>query len=319
MQTEEEKIKRCIQYLNQELSEEQGISFEIDMLFDQELNKLYTRYHKIWGNYPTNSEVLASSYQKKRFALSFSKPYLYVASIAVFMVVGLLFLFSYSSSATTSETVLKQTFTNYTPVNKRIRLEDGSLVVLRPDTEITTYFNDDKRLLCLEGEAYFEVAHEAQRKFIVRHLDFDVEVLGTVFSVNTNTRTKEIALISGKVVAKLNNGTTIELAPNEKLLWKPKVGELKKTKLEVSTQLNWLSDVDLTFNQDPLIDALDKIERYYQCTIIVEDQALKKLKVTGSFTHLSLEELLTSLSFITHTSIQTNPNNVYKLTPHDFK
>lgn len=67
----------------------------------------------------------------------------------------------------------------------RFTLPDGSVVWLNSETKLTypNQFADDRRLVSLEGEAYFEVAKDAKKPFVVQAGEIDVEVLGTCFDL----------------------------------------------------------------------------------------------------------------------------------------
>lgn len=70
----------------------------------------------------------------------------------------------------------------------RFSLPDGSVVWLNSETKLTypSQFASDKRLVSLEGEAYFEVAKDTKKPFVVQAGEIEVEVLGTSFILPVN-------------------------------------------------------------------------------------------------------------------------------------
>lgn len=77
------------------------------------------------------------------------------------------------------------------------------MVWLNSETKLTypNQFADDRRLVSLEGEAYFEVAKDAKKPFVVQAGEIDVEVLGTCFDLDSYSSGEFVktALLSGSV------------------------------------------------------------------------------------------------------------------------
>ncbi|MBP1637785.1 MAG: putative anti-sigma factor, partial [Bacteroidetes bacterium] len=103
-----------------------------------------------------------------------------------------------------------------------ITLPDGSKAWLNSQSKLTysTDFNIKKRELKLDGEAYFEVAHNPRKPFIVRSNDMEVEALGTAFGMQAYNEDKLISsiLMRGKVLVTTPDGNTI-LKPNERIMY----------------------------------------------------------------------------------------------------
>lgn len=81
-----------------------------------------------------------------------------------------------------------------------VRLEDGTRVSLNSDTRVEVWFANTQRHVRLErGEAYFEVAHNPQRPFIVTAGNHDVTAVGTAFMVRYDDGNTAVTLVEGKV------------------------------------------------------------------------------------------------------------------------
>ena len=82
-----------------------------------------------------------------------------------------------------------------------IELADGSVVYLNQQASFSypQTFEPDKREVRLEGEAFFEVAKDAQRPFIINTTHADIRVLGTSFNINTDADQTEVSVTTGKV------------------------------------------------------------------------------------------------------------------------
>ncbi len=101
-----------------------------------------------------------------------------------------------------------------------IVLADGSYVYLNVGSSVTypTAFAGNERKVEIEGEAYFEIAHNAKMPFIVQHGDVMVKVLGTHFNVNTykDQPAMKITLLEGSVrVTKSSKNETRIITPGQ--------------------------------------------------------------------------------------------------------
>ena len=97
----------------------------------------------------------------------------------------------------------------------RVTLADGSNVWLSTSSRLRfpLSFRDNQRVVYLKGEAYFEIARDSARPFIVRTTGTSVKVYGTEFNVNTREKHQvQTALVNGKI------GVTIESTGEERLL-----------------------------------------------------------------------------------------------------
>lgn len=91
---------------------------------------------------------------------------------------------------------------------KQIQLSDGTKVWLSPHSKLTypANFEGNTRLVSLDGEAFFEVAHDANHPFIIKSGKVSTRVLGTSFSLSAypNEENIDITLLSGKVAVSLD-------------------------------------------------------------------------------------------------------------------
>ena len=187
------------------------------------------------------------------------------------------------------------------PYGKRfsIELSDGSKIDLNSGTTLrypVAFLNTGKRELFLEeGEAYFNVAKDVERKFIIHTKTQDVEVLGTQFSVSnyTNEKTVRTTLEEGSVkVATTNDyNNQVTLKPNEQTILNKENNNFKKQKIEVSSFLAWRKG-HLVFIEMPFSDILLRLERHFGKAIINKNEALKASKFSAYFEDETLEQII---------------------------
>jgi transmembrane sensor len=173
----------------------------------------------------------------------------------------------------------------------QLTLPDGSQVWLNAESSITypTAFTGKERRVTITGEAYFEVAKDKSKKFIVtssfsllpssnEKQGLQIEVLGTHFNVNTYKEepTKNITLLEGSVRI-----TSVSLPPSLKsvhtnLTLKPgQQGQLSDTRLslaanpDVEQVIAWKNG-EFNFNNKTLDESLRQIARWYDVEVIYE-------------------------------------------------
>ncbi|WP_449436583.1 FecR family protein [Pedobacter steynii] len=121
---------------------------------------------------------------------------------AVLIIVSTSIVLFYNHSAQVNKDALPLVkFETRKGQKKQITLGDGTIVWLNSLSSLTLKngFNDKTREVELTGEAYFDVAHKADKPFKVHTDQFDINVLGTAFNVKVypDDKTAETTLIRG--------------------------------------------------------------------------------------------------------------------------
>lgn len=196
-----------------------------------------------------------------------------------------------------------------------IKLADGTTVWLNADSEIKypVRFDGSTREVYLSGEAYFDVARDASKPFIVHTDRMKVEVLGTSFNVKSypGDRAYEATLISGEVevVLAAEPDKKIRLRPSEKLIVPGKdsmaVQHMANTPvilpptyypLEDSAIIEtaWV-DNKLLFRDETFATLATRMERWYNVTIRFENNTVAQLRFTGIFKKETLVQAMEAL------------------------
>lgn len=178
-------------------------------------------------------------------------------------------------------------------------LPDGSKVWVNSDSRLTygSRFNSHERILHLEGEAYFEVAPDKERPFIVETNQLSVQALGTSFDVKNYEEEDHIStvLMTGKVKVE-SEKNCIFLEPNEKVTFNKTTGSMRKSTIENARRYaDWKFNL-LSFQAETFERIVHTLERYYNTRIVFESESLKKYRFTGSIGNTSLESVLQILS-----------------------
>lgn len=161
---------------------------------------------------------------------------------------------------------------------------DGSLAECEVEVDLSSQFTDDKRNVTIEGEAFFKVAKDPSRPFIVSTHDVDMEVLGTQFNVCSYPATGYVqtSLLEGSVRVFFRNKESdgIILEPDQQVTVSN--GKMKVEPIRLKAHFLWLDGI-YAFENEPLINILEKMELYYDVKIVVKDTSLFKDTYTGKF------------------------------------
>lgn len=183
-------------------------------------------------------------------------------------------------------------------------LNDGSRVWLNSASSLRypAQFTGDVREVYLEGEALFEVAHQADRPFLVQTTNLTTKVLGTVFTVQAYPGNAEprIILKSGKVkvIAKEQDRESgVMLRPGQMVSYRKADGTLLKTSAGNLEEYSSWKDGKLIFNETPVPEVLQRVGRAYGVMIGFKDKKIKECAITGSFNvNQDLDDILKSIS-----------------------
>lgn len=182
-----------------------------------------------------------------------------------------------------------------------LTLSDGTKVTLNAATRLRFpfHFSGVTREVFLDGEAYFSVAKNADRPFIVHTPLTSIRVLGTKFNVNTYQKDAvNTCLVEGRVRTQANDGQgpALELKPGKEAHYEQKAG-FKVASFDPEEVLSWIQEVNY-FHNLPLPELAELITRYYGVPVILDNNKLMNRSVTGMMDRKNLPELLSDLSVI---------------------
>ncbi len=164
----------------------------------------------------------------------------------------------------------------------QIVLPDGSKVWLNADTKLSypSKFVGRTRIVQLEGEAYFEVAQNKEKPFIVHTAKEKVEVLGTHFNLNSYTEEviSSVVLLEGKVKVTLPNHTSEILKPGQQSVIEK--GAMRLQSVEVSESVAWKNG-KFSFNNESLESVMRKLSRWYDIQVVLPPD-LENISIWGS-------------------------------------
>ncbi len=204
-----------------------------------------------------------------------------------------------------------QQLVKFNPAGQKsqFKLADGTVVFLNAESELIfpEAFNDSIREVQLRGEAFFEVAENKDKPFIVNSGGVKVKVLGTSFNINQGNEVA-IALVTGKVSVQDASGDKVNLAPNEMLTCK-KEGKPIKSSFDPFETIGW-KDKYLVFRGDDFLKVKRKLEKWYGIEIIRERPLQKDWSYTGQYYQETLERVLEGISATSEFEYKISNNQV---------
>jgi transmembrane sensor len=179
-------------------------------------------------------------------------------------------------------------------------LPDGSVVTLNAGAILTfpSGFDGPLRQVALQGEAWFEVAPDKSKPFIIAAENTRIRVVGTSFFVNTRTarNTREVILASGKVRVYYEDspGTAALLLPGEKAEMAAEEHEIMISRNPDANYLAWKTRY-IVFENAPLKEVVILLNKVYTTNIRLTDKKLGDCLITATFDKQSLESVLNVL------------------------
>lgn len=180
------------------------------------------------------------------------------------------------NSALAELATLKNTLTVPASGFYRMVLPDGTKVWVNSASELSypLAFGKSIRQVELRGEAYFEVAHEKNRPFIVRTAHGDIKVLGTAFNLTAyNSSSSNVTLINGSIQLTNKNKTTKQLIPGQKAEFNGSDMRISQANIEKETA--WQQGY-FYFEHDQIQDIMEQLARWYAIKVIYQGQITKK-------------------------------------------
>lgn len=192
-------------------------------------------------------------------------------------------------------------------------LSDGSKVMLNAESSLRfpVAFNSNERRVELTGEAYFEVAKNKAKPFIVHANNTNIQVLGTHFDVNaynddhmltTTLLEGSVRMESGKYSAILKPGQQGSVMDNS--------GSIAVKDADIEEVMAWKNGIFL-FNDERLDEVMKKISRWYNVEVEFRDPEVKKEAYSGIVSRFSkISQLLGKLQELGGVEFKIEPNKV---------
>lgn len=190
-------------------------------------------------------------------------------------------------------------------------LEDGSRVWANSETVLRypVRFSGGERLVRLEGEAYFEVAKDAERPFCVETEKGKIYVLGTGFNVASYIEEEMTVTLAHGLVKVIAEDEETVLNPDEQAIVREKEG-IKVRKVDAYKVCAWREGI-LYYDSMPLGVLAEKLERWFDCEFVFTSEDLKHLTFAGAFRrHENIDYILSILEATTNITMKVDGKKI---------
>lgn len=208
----------------------------------------------------------------------------YASAVILLVLSTFWFATTYNSSSSGSDVINSL----YVPAGQRVQLtlHDGTTIWLNAQTTLKypALFSGRERRVTVEGEAFFDVAKDLEKPFIVSSQGVDMKVLGTKFNVYSYPSEEYVrtSLVEGalQVYFSQNEKECVLLRSNEQVTVKGH--KIEKSPIIHKDHFLWREGI-YSFDKEPLINILKNLELYYDVRIEVKDPSIFEYEYTGKF------------------------------------
>ncbi|MFC0182003.1 ferric-dicitrate binding protein FerR, regulates iron transport through sigma-19 [Pseudarcicella hirudinis] len=245
----------------------------------------------------------------ERQVFRFNKSLAWSLGIAasVLLVLGILWIYNPERqlgdtllSKVSGENVKMIRFVNTQTQLFQYHLPDGTKVWLHPQAaiEYPEAFEANERKVSFKGEGFFEVFRDAKRPFYIKSDNMLIRVLGTSFNVKAkpNQSIFNVSVVTGSVSVKGikddSKNLGVILKPREEVFYDIKSNRLTVSRIAEKPQREIYEPVSIQFNETPVKEVLEQLEKKFNVKIEVFNQAVFKCRLTADFNNQSLPVIL---------------------------
>jgi len=190
-------------------------------------------------------------------------------------------------------------------------LQDGSKVYLSANTTVSypeVFSKKNREITLANGNAFFEVAKDPSRPFIISSGDIKTKVLGTSFNIQLKNDSCLVSVLTGKVnVSSMSK--SVYLSPNEEVAYSHSTNTLQKRANLQKTLTSWFND-DLELNNVALKEVFDVLQYKYGTVTDIHDEKILGYRATIFIEkNTSLPSIIDQLNYITNGTLKFNINN----------
>ena len=176
---------------------------------------------------------------------------------------------------------IRNTISTLTGMEYTLTLADGTKVYLNAESKLSfpVSFKGAQRMVELSGEAYFEVAKDANHPFVIKTRDLSVKVLGTSFNLRAYEDEEVVTttLTAGKVQV-FDGRQFKDIVPGEQVVYEKAARTMEVSKVEVGRYMAW-REGKFVFRNERLEDVMKYLARWYNVRYEFMNEDVKNMRV----------------------------------------
>ncbi|UZR98799.1 FecR family protein [Chondrinema litorale] len=203
------------------------------------------------------------------------------------------------------------------PAGKKttIRLMDGTVVKLNAGSSLfyPKQFGAKYRKVILKGEAFFDVAKNPERPFIIETGEIETKVLGTSFNIKSDSAYNkvQVAVVTGIVEVSDKGGNHIKLTPMEAVTYDSKIKNIEKHTVEdIDAVVGWKEGL-LQFNKASFKEICERLETWYGVDIELAEDFKEPGAYSGRYANQSLQNVLEGISYTSEFNYKIKDKKVF--------
>ena len=209
---------------------------------------------------------------------------------------------------------------------RSVLLADGSRVTLNTASTIQVNLHGRREVRLVQGEALFDVAHDAARPFVVRAGNALLKDVGTQFNVDMHSNATTVTVVEGQVAvdspgakelagAQADNSgrgavEPLILGANDRVLVTPAGVGTPQRGVNVAASVAW-TQRQLMFERRPLSEVAEEFNRYNRDRIDIDSEELRRQEVTGVFDAKDPASFVAFLSSVPGVEIRVAANGTH--------
>ncbi len=307
MQNNNEHINLIIKVISGDAGADEQKMLNIWLSEDASHQQLFDDYKKIWSL--SHKEIIPEienidvdaewnkfteevDFKEEKFSIKPKKrnPFFRIAAvILVFISLGIagMFVFNNNEQKIVASNEIKEA-----------KLPDNTEITVNKNSEIIfdKNFNKKERKVKLKGEAFFKVAKNKEKPFIVKTESFYTEVLGTQFYVNSDFNNRQVFVKEGTVAVYQyeDKHDKVVLHAGDKAVFNKKENKFLKIENADENYISWKTKI-FNFNDKTLKDVTGELENVYDVKFEFTNPELKKCRISVGFKNQSIEEIINVL------------------------
>lgn len=240
---------------------------------------------------------------------SFFTPIRIAASIILISIVGVL-AYAVLKTTTQPDTILSSGLIDI----QKEQLADGSNVILNKKSKLTLIggFNDRQRKVKLEGEAYFEVIHNADKPFLVDAGGLLIEDIGTAFNIKANPESDSVWVWVTEGVVELTAGSQQKkINANQSAVYVKATRQILDNPYDDAENLVAYATRRFVFKAQPLKAVVSTINNAYGKVLVLENKNIFNCQITVTFNNDSPETIANVIAETLGLTVQKKGNLFY--------
>ncbi len=248
-------------------------------------------------NRAAHHQVDARSGRQRAFAFGAT------AALALIAAMGLGFLHGLSA----------ETYATQVGEQRSVALDDGSHVILDTNTQIRVTLGEERRSVeLLQGRAHFEVATDALRPFLVRAGGQQVIAIGTAFDVSRQGDRVSVVLVEGRIEVQAASASARPItrldAPGARITFES-AGAVAQDHPDLTEVTAW-QDGREVFDDQTLASAVAAMNRYTRRPIVIADESLASLRISGVYGTKDPEAFARSVTILMPARVEFSPTQI---------